>query len=674
MLSEGERRGLRLLAVMYVFTAFGNVLWYVDELLRGVDPRYSGANVFFVLSYAVAIVALWRYPVAPRAPRELKKFLLDAGCVLVSVAALIWTFDVAPITWASLNPVMMMMEIAYPVACIVVLALVCRLIMNRTPGAARFDMIVLTSALALQCALDLVLATQYRIGPLPEPFWVCLLYPVTYILVIWAADLAVRASASDQPHQALRPVNPLTLLPTITGVALYVALVWVAQSDTRQPMGVLIGAAIIMNLMFFARQALALHENAELHAARAAAESRAHYESKAREGQKMESIGRLAGGVAHDFNNLLTTVLANSDFALTRMRPGDPAHDEVSDIRSAALRGAELVRQLLAFSRKSVVSPVRLDVGQVLRELERLLQGLSGERCSLLLELAPDLGISRMDRGQLETVFVTLVSNARDAMPPEGGAIVISAQNVNIDLATANALDLPLGDYVAIAVHDSGVGMPPEVQVHLFEPFYSTKERGKGTGLGLASTYGILRQSGGAIEVESEVGVGTTFRLYLPRIITEVTTRTPTPIPGASDRSESHPETILLVEDQTAVRQVTKRILTTEGYRVLTAADAVAARQMLERHGDEIAVMVTDVMMPGETGPELAVSIADRWPQISVIYISGYSHNELPERDSAAMQDEILEKPFTGMQLLARVEAALRPHRAGRPRDGRTQS
>ncbi len=667
-----ERKALQLLAGMYFCTAIGNTMWSVDEVIRGVDPRYSWANLFYIGSYALGIAGLSQIPVAPRVPMERRRFLLDAACVVLSMAALIWTFVVSSINWQALNSLHLLIELVYPIGSIITLALLCRLIMRQGPNALRTDILWLALGLFIQCTMDLVFELDYRQELTRLTTWAALICAAMYVVIIYGAQLLLsRKTSADEPR-TFAVLHPMNLLPTIAAISVYVVLLWVIQSNQREALGILIATCIALNVLFFLKQTLAAEENAVLQAARADAESRARYETLAREGQRLESVGRLAGGIAHDFNNLLTTVLANSDFALTRLRPGDAAHDEVTDIRSAAMRGAELIRQLLAFSRKSVIAPVRLQPDLVLREMERLLQRLAGDRCALLLELPADLGQVQADRGQLEQVLANLVSNARDSMA-DGGGIVISGRNVTLSGALAAELALPAGEYVSLSVQDSGVGISSEVRTHIFEPFFSTKARGKGTGLGLASTYGIMRQSNGGIGVESVVGRGSVFTLYLPRVYAAPTAAVSTVVAAPEDVQSGRGETVLLVEDDAAVRQVTRRMLASEGYHVLTAADAVAAHAIFNQHGEDIALMITDVMMPGDSGFTLATSVRERWPSLAVIYISGYSDTELPNDERVKIGDDFLHKPFTGAQLMARIEAHLSTRRPSSPRAVRSR-
>lgn len=657
--SNGERNGLLLLAAMYVCTALGNAFWAFDEVVRGVDPRYAWANVFYIVSYLIGIAALSRFPLAPRGVTELRKFLLDVACIVIAVGVLVWTFIVSPVSWGSIDPEHAFIELAYPVVCIVALGMLSRLVMRQAVNHQYRDFTILAVAIFIQSVVDLILQLDYRNQITQLTPWAAAICPGMYVMIVYGAERSARrteSGPSDPPDPSLNPIN---LLPTIAALAVYAVLIWAARSEHREPLGALVGAAIVLNILFLAKQTIAVRENAALLAARTAAEGRARFEELVREGQKLEAVGRLAGGIAHDFNNLLTTVLGNADFALSQLKAGDTAHDEVSDIRVAAVRGAELIRQLLAFSRRSIVAPVQLQPELVLRDMERLLQRLAGDRCGILLESTSDVGLVQVDRGQLEQALANLVTNGRDAMP-EGGAIVIACRNVTLDEGSAASLALQAGDYVTVAVQDSGVGIAPEVRDQIFEPFFSTKARGKGTGLGLASTYGIMRQSHGAIGVQSETGIGSIFTLYLPRVRQSVQAGIAAEPVSLVPLQLGRGETILLVEDEVMVRQVTRRILESEGYNVLTAPDAVGARSIFERHGASIALMITDVMMPGESGVELAAFLRREWPELRVIFISGYSDSELPERDSQSGADDFVQKPFTGAQLLSRVNARLR--------------
>jgi signal transduction histidine kinase/ActR/RegA family two-component response regulator len=672
--TERQAGALRVLAGMYVLTIVGNVVLAYDSIERGRNAAESLGNTFVVASYAVAIAALVRFPIAPLSAVERRSVHLDAACVLLSMGALAWTFVLTPIDWSAVTLRTIALNLMYPVSCIVVLALLCRILLQQTSSAQRRDILLLVTALFAQVTLDMLLSVDYTTAPIPSSRWVLLIYPFTYVVIIRACELSVRSASAGSTDSSEPALHPVRLLPAVAAMSVYCVLIWAALSDRRQPLAVLVACAIMLNVLFLLKQAMTVRENLLLQTARAEAESRARFEELIREGQKLESVGRLAGGIAHDFNNLLTTVLANSEFALSRLPAGSPGHEEVSDIRSAAKRGADLIRQLLAFSRKSVIAPVRLQPALVVREMERLLQRLAGERHVLTLRLANDLGLVLADRGQLEQVVANLVSNARDAMP-NGGPIEVEGQNMAVCERVAEELGVPAGDYVALSVKDSGAGISPEVRAHIFEPFFSTKERGKGTGLGLASSYGIMRQANGAIAVESEVGAGSRFTLYLPRVASAaaaVTASQSTPVPSHKRGVPLRPETVLLVEDEATVRQVTRRMLAAEGYTVLTAANADAARALFDEHADSISLMITDVVMPGDSGLTLADTLRARSPDVSVIFISGYPDAELPDGVATTTRDDFLQKPFTGAQLLSRVESRLTARRRPAPSVGRT--
>ena len=664
--TAAERSGWSLLAAMYVLTALGNMAWMIDETVRHIDPQHSFSDLFYFASYIVGCVAITRFPLAPRGLAEVRKLLLDLACIVVALGALLWTFMLDPLSWPGVGNTQIIVRFGYPVAVIALIGASCRVVMRQDSNRNHLDLAVITIAIIAQSVIDLILEIDYRNSITSRTPWAALLCPLIYVVIIFSAERSAKRG-THAPDAAAEPsLNPINLLPTIAAVAVYVVLIWAARTDRREPLGVLVAAAIMLNVLFLAKQAIAVRENAGLLAARAEAESRARYEERAREGQKLEAVGRLAGGLAHDFNNLLTTVLANSEFALSRLKEGDLAHEEVSDIRSAAVRGADLIRQLLAFSSKSVIAPVRLQPDVVLRDIERLLQRLTGDRSTLALDLPADLGTVQMDRGQLEQALANLVTNARDAMP-DGGTITISGRNVDLDDAAARTLSVGVGAYVTIAVKDTGVGIAEDVRGHIFEPFFSTKARGKGTGLGLASTYGIMRQSNGGIDVRSVPGEGSSFTLYLPRVFVESPARPQVIAADAQFPRNAGGETILLVEDEPAVRHVTRRILASEGYQVITAADAAMARTLFDKHGDSVQLMISDVMMPGDTGPALAAQMRRRWPNLAVIFISGYSDSELPDDGSVAASDVFVQKPFTAEQLLSRVDAQLQRPRQASP-------
>jgi PAS domain S-box-containing protein len=392
---------------------------------------------------------------------------------------------------------------------------------------------------------------------------------------------------------------------------------------------------------------------------------RMHLEAQLRHSQKMEAIGTLAGGIAHDFNNLLTTILGYTDLALERVDE-EELREDLEQIQKAGERAAVLTRQLLAFSRKQVVSPVVLDVNEVVRELEKMLGRLIGEDVELVTSLDPELGKVRADPGQIEQIIVNLVVNARDAMP-DGGRLTIETGNVDPSHSPGwGPPNAPPGRGVCLVVRDTGTGMDSETQSHIFEPFFTTKPAGKGTGLGLSTVYGIVNQSEGHVLVESETGRGTTFRIFLPRV--------DEPASGLSAHARGAPsggrETILLVEDEEPLRALGRRVLEKEGYTLLEASSAEAAIAAARARPGEIALMVTDAIMPGMSGPDLARLLASSHPAMKVLFISGYTDDEIVRKGVFQASEEFLQKPFTPLELAKKVRQVLDGARAGAEPDG----
>ena len=375
-----------------------------------------------------------------------------------------------------------------------------------------------------------------------------------------------------------------------------------------------------------------------------------------RQAQKMEAVGRLAGGVAHDFNNLLTAIMGYSDFLLMKMGDGDPSRQYVEEIKKAGERAASLTRQLLAFSRKQVLQPKVLDLNSIVADINKMLGRLIGE--DIVIETSTDLrlGHVKADPGQIEQVIMNLVVNARDAMPG-GGRLLIKTANVELDEGGAS---LDAGSYVMLMVSDTGTGMDKQTQSHIFEPFFTTKEQGKGTGLGLSTVYGIVSQSGGAIEVESEPGRGTTFKILLPRVDGPVEVKA---MAGSLDAQAPAVETILLVEDEDVVRKLVSEVLCSNGYRVLEAANGRDALQICELHSEPIHLMVTDVVMPHIGGRELAEEMKRIRPATQVLYVSGHTEDAIVHHGVSDREMNFLQKPFTPLALIAKVRQILEPDR-----------
>ena len=380
------------------------------------------------------------------------------------------------------------------------------------------------------------------------------------------------------------------------------------------------------------------------------------FQAQFHKAQKMEAIGRLAGGVAHDFNNLLTAIGGYSHFLLSSLAPDDKRREDVEQIKKAGERAAGLTRQLLAFSRQQVLQMKVVDCNFLVADLEKMLKRIVSEDVKLSTVLSREPGFIKSDPGQIEQVLMNLVVNSKDALP-KGGSIAIETSNVELkgDYARMH-LQVKPGSYVMFAVSDSGTGMDSETLAHLFEPFFTTKEQGKGTGLGLATVYGIVKQSGGGIYVYSEPGVGTTFKVYFPRV-DEASQ------PAAVGRAPSNPpvgsETILLVEDDELVRTFVYRALLESGYAVLVAQDSAQAIRLCEKQGSSIDLILTDVIMPQMHGPELVKLLSPLCPEAKVIFMSGYTDTAVTHRDLVDSGAPFLQKPLTPDALARKVRETL---------------
>jgi len=389
---------------------------------------------------------------------------------------------------------------------------------------------------------------------------------------------------------------------------------------------------------------------------RQAQEERGRLQEQLQQAQKLESVGRLAGGVAHDFNNLLTVINGYADLALRQLRGGDPLFGQVEQIRKAGERATDLTQQLLAFSRKQIIRPQVLDLNSIVKESRKMFERIVGEDIEVVTVLSPSLGLVKADEGQMHQILMNLVVNSHDAMP-RGGRLIIETANAELsqnDVAAGNG-EKP-GQYVLLRVTDTGTGMDPETLEHLFEPFFTTKTKGQGTGLGLSTVYGIVRQNGGLIRADSSVGKGTAFQIYLPRtsdsaVAERVVEAGPKPLRGG--------ETILVVEDQEDVRKLTIEMLRSHGYRTLGAANGGEALLLAERYPEPIHLMLTDVVMPGMTGKELA----NRWlslrPETAVLYMSGYEDETIANQGVLESNATCILKPFTRDALAAKVREVL---------------
>ena len=380
-------------------------------------------------------------------------------------------------------------------------------------------------------------------------------------------------------------------------------------------------------------------------------------EERLRHSQRMESVGRLAGGIAHSFNNLLAAISFQCELLCDRLDESDERRLYVDKIQKAEERAAALARQLLAFGRKQVLQPRVLHLNEVIREMETMLRRLIGANIHLETRLGAEDDAVQVDLGQLEQVILNLVVNARDAMPA-GGTLVLATEAVEVEERGEAGGELPSGRYLQLTVADTGEGMPPEVLERLFEPFFTTKERGHGTGLGLATVHGIVHQSGGHIRVESDEGRGSLFTILLPRAAgSEEALRTPTP--AKRKRRSRGSEVVLLVEDEDNIREPAIEILESRGYQVLAAADAARALDLAERHPGPIHILVTDVVMPGQSGGQLAEQLVRRRPAMRVLYISGYPEDAISHHGVLQPEQHFLQKPFPPGLFLEKVREVL---------------
>jgi two-component system cell cycle sensor histidine kinase/response regulator CckA len=383
---------------------------------------------------------------------------------------------------------------------------------------------------------------------------------------------------------------------------------------------------------------------------------RRQLEEQLRQAQKMDAVGRLAGGVAHDFNNLLMVINGYTEVLLEQLEKGSAMHQKVESIQQAADRAATLTRQLLAFSRKQFLELKVVDVNSVIEDMERLLRPLIGENIELVTRLSTEAGHTRADASQLEQVIMNLVVNAKDAMP-QGGKLTLQSRDVTVRQKFRETRFIQPGRYAVISVSDTGHGMDKETQSRIFEPFFTTKEKGKGTGLGLSTVYGIVKQSNGYVFAESEPGAGTTFYVYLPRA--EESAEELSPAKSPQNEADGC-ETVLLVEDEESVRELVRLTLTARGYKVLEAENGECGLRIAEDFKEHIDILITDVVMPGIGGRELAKKLQALRPGISVLYLSGYTEDTVVTQGALGPDTAFLQKPFTLQNLAKKVREVLR--------------
>jgi two-component system, cell cycle sensor histidine kinase and response regulator CckA len=486
----------------------------------------------------------------------------------------------------------------------------------------------------------------------PNALWVYDLETAAFLAV---NDAAVqhygysRAEFLGMTLEAIRPPEDIERLGTHRSTV-DDGLVEAGEWRHRTKDGTLIDVDIARHTLTFAGRPAALAIARDI-------TQRKSVEAQLLQASKMEAVGRLAGGVAHDFNNLLTVILGSADLLLDTLGRDHPEREEAEEIRKAALRAADLTRQLLAFSRQQLLAPQVLDLNEVVATMDKILRRVIGEDIDLRTVPNRNLRAVRADPGQLEQVVMNLAVNARDAMP-SGGKLTIETANVELDetYAREHAVVLRPGHYVMLAVSDTGIGMDVATRARIFEPFFTTKAKGKGTGLGLATVYGIVKQSGGHIWVYSEPGRGTTFKIYLPRVEDAAVPAAPSPVPPVSVRGS---ETVLLVEDEEMVRKLVHKVLKANGYTVLLAAEGIDAERVAEQHAGPIHLLMTDVVLPGINGKQVAQLLTAARPKIRVLYLSGYTDDAIVHHGVLESGVAFLQKPFTPAVLGRKVREVL---------------
>jgi len=384
---------------------------------------------------------------------------------------------------------------------------------------------------------------------------------------------------------------------------------------------------------------------------------RRRLEAQLQQAQKMDAVGKLAGGVAHDFNNLLMVISSYAELMQNSLAPEHPLRRNVHEIIAASRRAADLTRQLLAFGRKQMQSLQFLSLNSIILEINKMLPHLLREDIQIVFVPGEHLGRVKADRVQIEQVVMNLAANARDAMP-DGGKLTIETASVRVDEAYVQQRHaiVPVGDYVLLTVSDSGQGIAPECMTHIFEPFYTTKEDGKGTGLGLATVYGIVKQSGGFVWVYSEPGLGATFKIYLPTVEQQADE---IPAPKPVTKSVGGRETVLLVEDEAALRQPAREFLAAKGYTVIEATDGDDALRIAKNHAGRIDLMITDVIMPHMGGAQLAEILAAERPEMKVLFVSGYAENTILADSPTDVMTRFLQKPFSLEDLARKIRTVL---------------
>ncbi|HEX8138035.1 MAG TPA: response regulator [Pyrinomonadaceae bacterium] len=492
----------------------------------------------------------------------------------------------------------------------------------------------------------------------PQPMWVFDEETLRFLAVNEAAIHHYGYSREEFLGMTIKDIRPTEDVPALLGDVgqrsrgIDVAGTW----RHRKKDGTLIAVDVTSHELVFDGRPAKLVLAFDVSARKEAEEALKRSEEQLRQSQKLEAVGRLAGGVAHDFNNILTAIMGYAELTLRRIGQEDGLRHNIEEIKKAAVRAGSLTQQLLAFSRKQVLQPKVLDLNLIVDEMDRMLRRLIGADIDLVTILEPHLGHIRADPGQIEQIMMNLVVNARDAMP-RGGKLTIETKNVYLDRAYAQIhLSARPGPYVMLAVSDTGEGMDSMTREQIFEPFFTTKEKGKGTGLGLSMVYGIVKQSGGNVWVYSEPGRGTTFKIYLPQVDEGVSTEAGM---TEAERTARGVETVLMVDDDDALRELIAETLESEGYTVLAARNGQEALELCARRDKPVDLLITDVVMPELSGRELAERLTARCDEIKVLYMSGYTDDAVVRHGVLEEGAFFLQKPFTLDALTRKVRAVL---------------
>jgi signal transduction histidine kinase len=622
-----------------VLWAVGDVLWDWLKMVENVAPSPSVADVFYLAEYP-ALIAGVTLIVRGRPDRAT---VLDVAILTMGMGVLLWELTIQPyLSDAGLSPAELLVDVAYPFADMVMIAVVARLALSAglaTP-AIRFLAAGLTLVLVTDIGYLLISVMDLPWDPMPTDFAA----PAAMMLMaaaIWHPSSRVDHAVVPQDWLTRRALR-LALLG-LAALLIPAAIAIEALAGNYAGLPTTLGAWIVLVVLIVVRIEDILAQTMRL-------------EDQLRQAQKMEAIGQLAGGVAHDFNNLLTAISGYAELLQSGLDRSDPKYGDAAEILRASDRAAALTRQLLAFGRRQMLQPQVLDLNEAVHATTTMTERLIGAHVQLNLRLSPEAGLVRVDPGQLTQVLMNLTLNARDAMPDGGCLTIETGRAIVTGRQSKEFAGLRPGILAVLTVRDTGVGMDSETASHLFEPFFTTKPAGKGTGLGLATVYGIVRQSEGAILVESKPGAGSTFRVYLPQVQAAAQDARPFALPtGTLDGGE----TILVVEDEESILRLASSILGRRGYHVLEAGSPEKAEEIVSGLPGRIDLLITDVIMPGRNGADLAERIQARRPDIKVLFMSGYTEDVIDHHGVLDEGRAFIQKPFSHEGFLIKVREVI---------------